>query len=587
MATLEDRATHQRKKREPRPEPAAGPSFRERLVGQLPVTERRLRLNHVSTSVLEGGDGSPIVLLHGPGEYGAKWLRVVPDLVTTHRVIAPDLPGHGTSGVMDGSVDPEDILAWLDDLIECTCPSPPALVGQLLGGAIAARYAGLRSERISSLILVDALGLAAFEPAPEFGIALTEFAADPTDETHDRLWRRCAFDLDTMRDTMGEQWEWIKAYNLDRAREPGLRATQRRLMELFGIHAISPADLARISVPTILIWGRHDLATPLWVAQTTATRFGWPLHVIENAADDPPMEQPGAFLNVLHTALATSGRQAEVNPQRQETRAAWDEIAPGYDRTNTPTQMWLANEGLRRAGLRMGERFLDVAAGSGALSIPAARKGAQVLATDLSPVMLDLLQARAQKEGLSIETRVMDGHALELADASFDMAGSQFGVMLFPDVRKGIEEMVRVIKPGGRVLIHAYGDPHKIEFLQFLVSAVQSVRPSFDGPPTDPPPLEFQLADPERLRMELSSAGLKNVKVETVIETTEYKNGDDLWEWLVWSNPIVKMILGSLDLTNEETGVVQQTLGAMARERALDSGAARLTNPVNVGFGTK
>ena len=48
--------------------------------------------------------------------------------------------------------------------------------------------------------------------------------------------------------------------------------------------------------------------------------------------------------------------------------------------------------------------------------------------------------------------------------------------------------------------MHAYGDPHKIEFLTFLVAAVQSVRPDFDGPPMDPPPLEFQLADPDKLR---------------------------------------------------------------------------------------
>ena len=69
----------------------------------------------------------------------------------------------------------------------------------------------------------------------------------------------------------------------------------------------------------------------------------------------------------------------------EQTRAEWDAIAPGYDRTNTPTQMWLGEQGLRRAGLRPGMRFLDVAAGSGALSIPAARIGAQVLATDQSP----------------------------------------------------------------------------------------------------------------------------------------------------------------------------------------------------------
>jgi ubiquinone/menaquinone biosynthesis C-methylase UbiE len=277
--------------------------------------------------------------------------------------------------------------------------------------------------------------------------------------------------------------------------------------------------------------------------------------------------------------------QAQEN---QDTRPAWDKIAAGYDKTNTPTQMWIANEGLRRAGLRAGMRFLDVAAGSGALSIPAARLEAQVLATDQSPVMLELLRARAHQEGLAIETRVMDGHALELDDNSFDVAGSQFGVMLFPDMPKGIREMVRVVKPGGRVLIHAYGDPHKIEFLSFLVGAVQSVRPDFNGPPMDPPPLEFQLADPDRLHKEISAAGLKDMKVATITETTEHKTGKDLWEWLVWSNPIVEMVLGGmLNLTNDERGVVQQTLDKMVRERAGDSDAAKLTNPVNIGVGTK
>jgi ubiquinone/menaquinone biosynthesis C-methylase UbiE len=249
--------------------------------------------------------------------------------------------------------------------------------------------------------------------------------------------------------------------------------------------------------------------------------------------------------------------------------------------------MWLGNEGLRRAELRSGMRVLDVAAGSGALSVPAARLGAQVLATDQSPVMLELLRARAQKEGLSIETRVMDGHALQLDDKSFDMAGSQFGVMLFPDMPKAIREMARVVRHGGRVLISAYGDPHQIEFLGFLIGAVQSVRPDFNGPAMDPPPLEFQLADPERLRKELAAAGLRDVKVETITETTEHKTGKDLWEWLVWSNPIVEMVLGSLSLTNEERSVVQQTLEKMVRQRAGGSNAAKLTNPVNIGVGIK
>lgn len=76
----------------------------------------------------------------------------------------------------------------------------------------------------------------------------------------------------------------------------------------------------------------------------------------------------------------------------EQTRQAWNGIASGYDEFVTPTHLGLANEALGRAGLRPGMRFLDVAAGSGALSIPAARIGAQVLAIDISPEMVERLE---------------------------------------------------------------------------------------------------------------------------------------------------------------------------------------------------
>lgn len=273
--------------------------------------------------------------------------------------------------------------------------------------------------------------------------------------------------------------------------------------------------------------------------------------------------------------------------ERYRTRIAWDRVAAGYDRTNTSTQMRLGEEGLRRVGLRAGMRVLDVASGSGALSIPAARLGAQVLAVDASQVMLEHLSTRARKEELTIETCVMDGHTLELDNNSFDVAASQFGVMLFDDMPRGISEMVRVTKAGGRVLMNVYGDPHKIEFLGFLIGAVQTVRPNFNGPSIDPPPLPFQLKDPQRLRDELVSAGLRDVTVETILETTEFRTGKDLWEWIVYSNPIVEMLLGSLGLTEDERGMIQLTLHHMVRERAGGSEVANLTNPINVGIGTK
>jgi ubiquinone/menaquinone biosynthesis C-methylase UbiE len=273
--------------------------------------------------------------------------------------------------------------------------------------------------------------------------------------------------------------------------------------------------------------------------------------------------------------------------EREQTQAAWDKIASGYDAFVTPSHIGLANEGLRRAGLRAGMRFLDVAAGTGALSIPAARLGARVLAIDQSAKMLELLAMRAQKEGLKIQTQVMDGHALELDDNSFDTTGSQFGVMLFPDMPQGIREMARVTRPGGRVLLHAYGAPQKIEFLNVFVRAVRAVRPEFDGLSADPPPLPLQLQDPERLRKEFLSAGLHHIEVETFTETLQFAAGRPLWDWLISSNPIVETVLGGLALTGDERGMIGRALETIVRDRAGSSGAASLTNPVNIGVGAK
>ena len=274
---------------------------RQRLLQGLPVSERRYQLAGVSTTVLEGGEGLPLVLLHGPGEFAAKWLRVIPDLVRTNRVIAPDLPGHGESGLPAEPLDPGHVLAWLDELVARTCRSSTTIIGETVGGAIAARYAAAGHARVGRLILVDSLGLAGFNPAPEFGSALMAFVAAPSEATFDLLWERCVFDLDRLRAALGEAWEACRAYGLDLARSPDAQAAQHALMEGFGFPAIPPEDLARIAAPTTLIWGRHDLATPLPVAEAASARYGWPLRVIEDAADNPAMEQPEAFLEALRS----------------------------------------------------------------------------------------------------------------------------------------------------------------------------------------------------------------------------------------------------------------------------------------------
>ena len=291
---------------EERRQHSVGDDARERLLTGLPVTERRLRLAGISTAILAGGDGPPVVLLHNSGEFAALWMRVIPDLVTTHRVVAPDLPGHGASGVPDGALSADRAIAWLGELIERACPSPPAAVGHGLGGALAARFAVDHGDRLSRLVLVDAFGLGPFEPAPSFGLALSRFLEQPTERTRDDLFAQCFSDLDGLREQMGERWQLIAGYALDRVRTPSMQAALGSLMAQFGVPAIPPADLARIAVPTTLIWGRQDLQVPLPVADDARARHGWPLHVIDNAGDDPPMEQPEAFLAALRAALETS-----------------------------------------------------------------------------------------------------------------------------------------------------------------------------------------------------------------------------------------------------------------------------------------
>ena len=286
--------------------------LRERLLDDLPVTERRLPVAGVSTAVLGGGDGPPVVLLHGPGESSFWWMRVLPDLVDTHRVIVPDLPGHGASTAADDALDADSVLAWLGELIDETCTAPPTLVGHLLGGAIAARFASDHDDRLRRLVLVDSLGLGRFLPSPRFAFGLIRFVVRPTDRAYHRFLDQCMLDRDGLIEGMGDDWEPFLAYNLECARTPSVQSAMRTLMKEVGVPRIPSDDLERITVPTSLIWGRDDRAIRLGTAERAASRYGWPLHVIDEAGDDPKLERPAAFLEALYDVLGDRAVDEEV-----------------------------------------------------------------------------------------------------------------------------------------------------------------------------------------------------------------------------------------------------------------------------------
>ena len=292
------------------PTESAGSRARAEVVAALPVSERRLEVAGVSTAVLEGGEGPPIVLLHGQGEFALVWFAVIAELCRRHRVIVPDLPGQGASEVNDVRLDTRAVITWLDELIDRTCRSKPVLAGHLLGGSIAARYAVEHSDRLAHLVLVDSMGLGWFRPSPKFAIPMVGFLARPSDRSRDRLFNQCFLDMNRVEDAIGAPWGPLQDYALDRARDPGVQAALKRLMPRLGIPPIAAGDLERISAPTTLIHGRHDLQVNVKTAEAAAARYGWPLHVIEDCRDDPAAEQPEALLKAMRSALGTSAEEA-------------------------------------------------------------------------------------------------------------------------------------------------------------------------------------------------------------------------------------------------------------------------------------
>jgi pimeloyl-ACP methyl ester carboxylesterase len=286
---------------------AAGDDLRRRLLAGAPVAERRLLLAEVSTAVLEGGNGPPVVLLHGQGGWAGVWLPAVAELVRTHHVVAPDLPGLGASRVDGEPPGAETALAWLGELVEQTCASPPVLVGVSLGGSIAARFAAAHSDRLAGLVLMGMGGLVGkVRLPPGMLLALVRHSIRPSERTAVGMLRRVSVDVDRAQRRMGAGWAPFRAYSLELSRTPSARQANRRLLRELGLRQIPAEELARIAVPTTLIWGRQDRVMPLSTAQEASARFGWPLHVIDDAGHFLGLDQPEALLRALSAALDRS-----------------------------------------------------------------------------------------------------------------------------------------------------------------------------------------------------------------------------------------------------------------------------------------
>jgi len=148
-----------------------------------------------------------------------------------------------------------------------------------------------------------------------------------------------------------------------------------------------------------------------------------------------------------------------AGPDTQRIRSMFASISARYDRANTVLSAGVHHRWRRQAvrwsGAGAGDAVLDCATGTGDLAIAFRNAGARVVATDFVPEML----AIARTKSPDIEFRLADVTALPYDDATFDVAAIAFGIRNVADPARGIAEMARVVKPGGRVMVLELGSP--------------------------------------------------------------------------------------------------------------------------------
>jgi SAM-dependent methyltransferase len=175
-------------------------------------------------------------------------------------------------------------------------------------------------------------------------------------------------------------------------------------------------------------------------------------------------------------------------------RQGWAHFAP-LEFVTTPTAARLVNF----AGVRTGQRVLDVACGTGVVAITAARRGANVSGLDLTPELLVRARENSKIAELEIDWREGDAEALPFTDGEFDVVLSQFGHMFAPRPAVVIGEMLRVLKSGGTIAFATWPP-------ELLIGASFSLVGSYMPPPppgVSPPP---QWGDPNSVRERLGNA---------------------------------------------------------------------------------
>jgi SAM-dependent methyltransferase len=210
--------------------------------------------------------------------------------------------------------------------------------------------------------------------------------------------------------------------------------------------------------------------------------------------------------------------------QRRIQRYGWDRAAAEYEqawqRQLEPAQTRL----LARARLAPGDRVIDVACGTGLVTFAAAAAVAPngtVVGVDLSQGMIDLAAVRAAERGLRhVSFDRMDAEDLRRPDAAFDAGLCALGLMYVPDVRKAVDEMARVLAPGGRIVAAVWGQRNRCGWADVFPIVDARVR-------SEVCPMFFALGTGDRLAAVFREAGLADVATDRIETTLEYASGEE------------------------------------------------------------
>jgi demethylmenaquinone methyltransferase/2-methoxy-6-polyprenyl-1,4-benzoquinol methylase len=214
----------------------------------------------------------------------------------------------------------------------------------------------------------------------------------------------------------------------------------------------------------------------------------------------------------------SAGTPASGTLPDTQVKAMFDRIARVYDRMNSVMTAGMHHRWRERAAdlarVGPGSTALDVATGTGDLAIELARRGAEVTGSDFAPAMLEI--ARAKAPGLTFE----EGDALELAhpDGSFDAATVGFGARNFADLDRGLAEMARVVKAGGRVVVLEITTPQKPPLSWFFHAWFDHAVPVLGRLAGDPDAYTYlpssvrRFPGPEELAGRMAAAGLRDVR---------------------------------------------------------------------------